>query len=132
MPPDCMTRPTLPATGTAAANVASSPIHGAFLSEMTALASARNTRILDTRPRIPLLLWAGLVFGGVVIVGLSGFLRLGHTLGHAVLSSTIAILLGLLLCIIFTLDHPFGTQRGITSEPFKHSLEVFDAVDRGT
>ncbi len=113
-------------------NVASSPIHGAFLSELTVLASDRNTRILDTKPRIPPLLWAGLIFGGVVIVALTGFLRLGHTLAHAVLSSTIAILLGLLLCIIFTLDHPFGTQRGITSEPFKHSLEVFDAVDRGT
>jgi hypothetical protein len=67
-----------------------------------------------------------------VTLRLSGFLRLGQTLGHAVLSSTIAVLLGLLLCIIFTLDHPIGTQRGITSEPFKHSLEVFDAVDRGT
>jgi hypothetical protein len=43
-----------------------------------------------------------------------------------------SMLLGLLLCIIFTLDHPFGTQRGITPAPFKHSLEVFDAVDRGT
>lgn len=113
-------------------NVASSPIQGAFLSELTVLASDRNTRILDTKSRIPALLWAGLIFGGVVIVALSGFLRLGHTLAHAVLSSTIAVLLGLLLCIIFTLDHPFGTQRGITPAPFKHSLGVFDAVDRGT
>jgi|SRR5271163_665384 len=63
-------------------NVASSPIHGAFLSELTVLASARNTRILDTKPRIPALLWAGLIFGGVVIVAISGFLRLGHTLAH--------------------------------------------------
>jgi hypothetical protein len=118
--------------GSQPSNVASSPIHGAFLSEMTVLSSARNTRILDTKPRIPPLLWVGLIFGGVVIVALSCFLRLGHTPAHAVLSSTIAVLLGLLLCIIFTLDHPFGTQRGITSEPFKHSLDVFDAVDRGT
>jgi Protein of unknown function (DUF4239) len=103
-------------------NVASSPIHGAFLSEMTVLASARNTRILDAKPRIPGLLWAGLIFGGVVIVTLTAFLRLGHTLAHAVLAGTIAVLLGLLLCIIFTLDHPFGTHRGITSAPFKHSL----------
>src|ERR1700756_5784827 len=38
-------------------NVASSPIHGAFLSELTVLASARHTRILDTKTRIPPPLW---------------------------------------------------------------------------
>jgi hypothetical protein len=43
-------------------NVASSPIHGAFLSQLTVLASDRDTRILDTKPRIPALLWAGLIF----------------------------------------------------------------------
>jgi hypothetical protein len=47
-------------------------------------------------------------------------------------SSTIAVLLGLLLCIVFSLDHPFGSERGITPEPFQHALQVFDAVDRGT
>jgi hypothetical protein len=113
-------------------SVASSPINGAFLNQLTVLASDRTTRIIDAKERIPPLLWAALIFGGVVIVGLTGFLRLGHTLAHAVLSSTIAVLLGLMLCIVVVLDHPFGRQRGITPEPFKHSLQVFDAVDRGT
>jgi hypothetical protein len=44
-----------------------------------------------------------------------------------VLSSAVAVLLGLLLYIVFCLDHPFGSQLGVTSEPFEHSLEVFDA-----
>jgi hypothetical protein len=26
---------------------------------------------------------------------------------------------------------PFGTKTGVTSAPYKHSLEVFDAVDEG-
>ena len=112
--------------------VASSPINGAFLNQLGVLASKRTTRMLDAKPRIPPLLWAALIFGSVVIVGLTGFLRLGHTLAHAVLASTIAVLLGVLLCIVVMLDHPFGTQRGITPEPFKRCLQVFDAVDRGT
>jgi len=113
-------------------SVASSPINGEFLSQLTALASDRNTRIIDAKPRIPLLLWAGLIFGGTAIVALTGFLRLGSTIGHAIVSSTIAVLLGLLLCTAFSLDHPFGSGRGITPAPFQHALEVFDAVDRGT
>ena len=113
-------------------SVASSPINGAFLNQLSVLASDRTARMLDAKSRIPPLLWAGLIFGGVVIVGFTGFLRLGRTLNNAVLSGTIAVLLGLLLCIVVMLDHPFGTQRGITPEPFNRSLPAFDAVDRGT
>jgi len=113
-------------------SVASSPITGEFLSQLTVLASDRNTRIIDAKPRIPTLLWSALVFGGIVIVALTGFLRLDSTIGHTLVSSTIAILLGLLLCTAFSLDHPFGNGRGITPAPFQHAQEVFDAVDRGT
>jgi hypothetical protein len=111
--------------------VASNPINGAFLNQLTVLASDRTMRMIDTKPRIPPMLWSGLIFGGIALVALTGFLRLGSTLGHAIVSSTIAVLLGLLLCLVFSLDHPFGNQRSITSAPFQHALEVFDAVDRG-
>jgi hypothetical protein len=111
--------------------VASNPINGAFLSQLTVLASDRATRIIDAKPRIPGLLFAALLFGGTVLVALTGFLRLGNTIGHLIVSSSIAVLLGLLLCIIFSLDHPFGNERGITPAPFQHAVEVFDAVDRG-
>ena len=46
--------------------------------------------------------------------------------------SAVAVLLGLLLFIVYWLDHPFGNQLGVTSAPFEHSLSVFDAIDRGT
>ena len=78
------------------------------------------------------MLWAGLLLGGVVLVGLSGFMRLDSTRGHLILSSAVALLLGLLLFIVYWLDHPFENQLGITSAPFKQTLYVFDAIDRGT
>jgi hypothetical protein len=112
--------------------VASNPINGAFLNQITALASDRATRIIDAKPRIPPLLFAALIFGGTVLVAVTGFLRLGSTIGHMIVSGSIAVPLGLLLCIIFSLDHPFGNERGITPAPFQHAVEVFDAVDRGT
>lgn len=112
-------------------NAASSAINGEFLGQLTVLASERNTRVLDAEPRIPALLWFGLIFGGVLLVGLTGFMRLDSTRGHIVLSGAVALLLGLLLFIIYCLDHPFGTEIGITPAPFEHSLGVFDAVDGG-
>lgn len=111
---------------------ASNPVNGEFLSQLTVLTSERNTRILDGRPRIPGLLWTGLLFGGVVLIGLMGFTRLRSRRGHVLLSSAVAVLLGLLLFIVFWLDHPFGRQLGVTPVPFEHSLQVFDSVDRGS
>ena len=108
-----------------------SAINGEFLGQLTVLASERNTRVLDAEPRIPWLLWCGLIFGGVLLVGLTGFMRLDSTRAHMILSGAVAILLGLLLFVIYCLDHPFGTQIGITPAAFQHSLEVFDAVDSG-
>lgn len=118
--------------GNQPADVASNPVTGEFLGQLSLLTSQRNQRILDAQPRIPGLLWVGLLFGGVMLVGISGFLYLESTRGHLILSCAVATLLGLLLCTVFWLDRPFGNLRGVTSAPFEHSLEAFDAVDRGT
>ena len=112
-------------------DAASSAINSEFLGQLTVLASERNTRVLDAEPQIPWLLWSGLVFGGVLLVGLTGFMRLDSTRGHVILSGAVALLLGLLLFVVYSLDHPFGREIGITPAPFGHSLEVFDAVDSG-
>ncbi len=53
-----------------------------FVDQLGTLASQRNQRILDAKPRIPGLLWTGLIFGGVVLLGLGGFMRLGSTRAH--------------------------------------------------
>lgn len=120
------------ALGNEHSSVADNPITQKFLDQLTTLASQRNQRILDSHPRIPGLLWTGLLFGGVVLLGIGGFMRLGNTRAHLVLLSAVAILLGLLLFVVFWLDHPFGNELGVTAEPFEQSLSVFDSIDRGT
>jgi hypothetical protein len=52
--------------------------------------------------------------------------------GYVILSSAVAILLGLLLFIVYWLDHPFGTETGVTPAPFRRAMAVFDTIDRGT
>ncbi len=113
-------------------SVATNPISQKFLDQLTTLASQRNQRILDAKPRIPGLLWSGLLFGGVVLLAIAGFMRLGSRRAHLALLSAVAVLLGLLLFVVFWLDHPFGNELGVTSQPFEQSLTVFDSIDRGT
>ncbi|WP_232425671.1 bestrophin-like domain [Mycobacterium sp. JS623] len=96
------------------------------------MTSQRNTRVLDARPRIPGLLWGGLLFGGVLLIGLLGFTRLDNRLTHTMLASAIAVLLGLLLSLIYWLDHPFGRQVGVTPKSFDYTVQVFDGVDEDT
>ena len=118
--------------GSEQSSVESNPISQKYLDKVDTLASERNQRILDAKPRIPGLLWTGLLFGGVLLLGLGGFMRLGSVRAHLVLLSGVAVLLGLLLFIVYWLDHPFGNQLGVTSEPFEQSLLVFDSIERGT
>lgn len=110
-------------------NTATKPINQQFLNQLSELASDRNERIVGTKPRIPPLMWAGLVFGAIVLVVFTGFLRMGSTVGHVIVSSTVAVLLGLLLCVVFQLDHSYATDQRITSGPFQHALDIFDSVD---
>jgi hypothetical protein len=112
--------------------VASNPINAEIRGQLNVLTSQRNTRVLDTRPRIPGLLWSGLLFGGVLLIALTGFTRLDNRIYHMILSSAIAVLLGLLLFLVFWLDHPFGRQLGVTPISFDYTTQVFDAVDQGT
>lgn len=115
--------------GSRESSATANPVSGEFLRQVTVLAQERSTRVLDTKPQIPGLLWAGLLFGGIVLVGMLGFTRLESIRGHRILSAAVAVLLGLLLAVVFWLDHPFGRQLGVTESPFEQVLEVFDTVD---
>ena len=110
----------------------SSPVDGEFLNQLTVLTTDRDQRVLDQKPRIPTLLWAGLIFGGVLLIAIAGFVNFSSRRGHAALASGVAMLLGLLLFLVYWLDHPFGTEIGVTPAPFHHAVEAFDVMDRGT
>ena len=72
------------------------------------------------------------MFGGIVLIGLTGFTPMESRRGHLVLTTAVATLLCLLLYIVYWLDHPFGYQVGVTPAPFEQSVQVFDSVDNGT
>lgn len=110
----------------------SSPVDGEFLSKLSVLTTDRDQRVLDQEPRIPMLLWAGLIFGGGLLIAIAGFVNFSSRRGHAALASGVAVLLGLLLFLVYWLDHPFGTEIGVTPAPFHHAVEVFDVMDSGT
>ena len=120
-----------PIVGSAQPDAASSAINQDFLGQLTVLASDRSTRILDAKSRIPPQLWCSLIFGGFVLIALTGLLRLANNRAHMILVSAVAVMLALLLYLVFVLDHRFG-PLGLTPRPFAYAITVFDEVDSGT
>jgi hypothetical protein len=109
-----------------------SPLDGEFLKQVSELAADRNARFLDAKPRIPGLLWGGLLFGGLLLISMLAMSRPVDRRVHVVLTSSVGILLGLLLFIVFWLDRPFGRDLGVTPAPFSDAQLTFDAIDEGT
>ncbi|OBA86711.1 hypothetical protein A5662_26645 [Mycobacteriaceae bacterium 1482268.1] len=109
-------------------NSAANPVNNQALDELTNLVSDRAERILDAETRVPLLLWGALIFGGMMLIVLASFMRLANLRSHMILVSSIAVLLGLMLFLIYALDHPLG-RVGVSPKPFRHALVVFDTVD---
>jgi len=52
----------------------SSPVDGEFLNKLSVLTTDRDQRVLDQEPRIPTLLWAGLICGGVLLIAIAGWI----------------------------------------------------------
>ena len=67
-----------------------------FSSKLSVLTTDRDQRVLDQEPRIPTLLWAGLIFGGGLLIAIAGFVNFSSRRGHAALASGVAVLMGLL------------------------------------
>lgn len=117
--------------GTAKSDSTAAPINSQFLSQLATLTSDRSARILNSSPRIPVLLWSALIFGSLVLITLASFMRLKNGRAHMILVGTVTVLLALLLFLVFMLDHPYGPV-GVTPQRFSHAVMVFDLIDRGT
>lgn len=111
--------------------VASLPINAEFLATLRTVAADRNKRTLQANEHLPYAIWFIMVFGAVVVVGMS-FLLYGDEEGpHAFSTTVMASLIGLLLLITFVLDKPFNGPLAISADSFEHSLGVYQSVDQG-
>lgn len=66
---------------------------------------------------------------GAVVLSMTFLLSSEQVALQLALTNVIASMIALLLCITFVLSHPFFGPMALQSDPFKHSLEVFEAVD---
>ncbi len=72
------------------------------------LGDARRERIDQASQGIPGLLWAALVLGAVITIGLPLFFGMKSTAAHALVMFSLTLLIGGLLLVVYELNYPFS------------------------
>jgi Protein of unknown function (DUF4239) len=96
------------------------------LDQVQILADARRMRLVAAEEGIPGVLWAVLIFGGIVAVSFTYLFGLENTWAHRLMVLTLAAVIGLVLFTIGAMEHPFSGGARISTEAFDLVLERFE------
>ena len=106
-----------------------SAIDGAALQLISQIQDDRNKRTLEAGESLPVIIWFAAIGSGVLALSMSFLLFMDQVLPQIIVTSMMAGMIALLLCITSVLSRPFVGPLALQPQPFVHSLEVFDSVD---
>lgn len=101
--------------------------YGESLKRLNDLETQRAIRLASTSQSLPNVIWGVLLLGAVITVGYTVLYGLRSFTIHALLSSSLAATVGLILVIIIALDLPFTGDTSIAPTPFQdfiHEAEM--------
>lgn len=96
------------------------------ISELGALTEHRRLRLLQSRRRLPSMLWAVLIAGGIVTVGATCLFGVSNIRLHGVQVFIISFLISLMLVAIADIQQPFRGDVHVEPDGFRFALETFD------
>ncbi len=102
------------------------------MDRVSGLADARRMRLVEAEEGIPAILWAVLVFGGIVTVGFTYLFGLENTWAHRLMVAAVAGVIALVLFTIGNLEYPFSGGTRIGLEAFELVQDRFETSELGT
>ena len=90
------------------------------------LYDARRLRLLEAQNRIPTILWAILLAGGVITVGFTYLFGLTSTRVHTLMVVALTVVISSTLFTIYALEHRFSGDVQLTPEAFELALKRFE------
>jgi hypothetical protein len=96
------------------------------LSELTSMTEHRRIRLLQSRQRLPAMLWAVLIVGGIVTVGSTCLFGVENFKLHVVQVFEISFLLSLILVAIASINSPYQGDVHVTPEAFRYALDTMN------
>ena len=105
------------------------------LSELTGMTEHRRIRLLQSRQRLPAMLWSVLIVGGIVTVGSTCLFGVENFKLHLVQVFEISFLLSLMLVAIASINRPYQGDVHVSPEAFRYALDTMNesvpSVDSG-
>lgn len=96
------------------------------LSELTVMTEHRRVRLLQSRKKLPPILWAVLIVGAIVTVGSTCLFGIEDFKLHIVQVFEISFLVSLMLVAIASIDRPFQGQVRVSPEAFQYAIDTMD------
>lgn len=96
------------------------------LDQIQRLNDARRMRIVAAKEGLPGVLWAVLVFGGVVTVGFTYLFGMRNSWAHRLMVMSLTAVIALVLFTIGVMEYPFSGGARIEPEAFDLILERFE------
>jgi hypothetical protein len=89
------------------------------------LADARRERLVEAREGIPGILWVVLVAGAIITVGFTYLFGLDDTASHTLMVAALALIIGLVIFTIGSLQYPFRGDVHLGPDAFDLVLKRF-------
>jgi hypothetical protein len=106
--------------------VAEQELYAEGLDRIQRLGDARRMRFVAAEDGLPGVLWAVLVFGGVVAVGFTYLFGLENTWAHRVMVMSLTAVIALVLFTIRAIEYPFSGGARLEPSAFELILERFE------
>jgi hypothetical protein len=90
------------------------------------LYDARRLRLVEANTHIPPILWVILLLGGVITVAFTYLFGLTNTRVHTLMVVALTTVIASTLFTIYTLEHRFSGDTGLTPEAFEFDLQRFE------
>ncbi len=86
--------------------------------------------MLQSRAKLPGILWTVLVIGGIITVGISCLFGVENYRLHVLYAIALTCLVALMLIAIADIDRPFQGAVHVSSDSFKLALHTFDDLSK--
>jgi hypothetical protein len=95
------------------------------------LEQQRHLRHLAGEASLPIVFWPLLVGGGLITICSSYFFVMRSLRAQYLKTAMLTIVIAGVLFLIYTLNRPFTGRVPVSKDPFRHALQIFQAMDLG-
>ena len=99
------------------------------MTELSSLTERRRVRILESRTKMPTILWTVLVLGGMITIGSACLIGSRNVALHFILIIALSLLISMALVAIGDIDRPYQGAVHVTPESFQRGLASMQNSD---